>query len=116
MSRSNEAFFLLMMAVMGIWGCAQGGQSPGASTADRLQALEVKSAKLEEDFRAVAAVRDQLRRKLAAAEEQQQLLQKQVDEQIKSFARERDGLRRQLASRTTERDSLANQFEQFRKT
>ena len=115
MSRPNELFFLLTIIAVGIWGCAQAGPSQGASTADRLKALEIKSSKLEEDFRAVAAVRDQLRRKLAAAEEQQQQLQRQAEEQQKTFSRQRDEFRRQLAARTTERDALVTQLEQFRK-
>ena len=113
MSRADHAFILLTLGVVGIWGCAQ-NQTPGPSTAERLKALEVKNAKLEEDFRAVAAARDQLRRKLASAEEGQQLLQQQIEE-LHKISKERDSLREQLAARTAERDSLAGQFEHFRK-
>jgi predicted RNase H-like nuclease (RuvC/YqgF family) len=115
MSRSNQALILLTLMVMGVWGCAEGAQSPGASLADRVKALEAKNAKLEDDFRAVAATRDQLRRKLAAAEDEQARLQKQVEEQVQAANRERDELRNQLAERTRERDVMVKQFEQFRK-
>ena len=114
MSRANQAFILVTITIVGIWGCAQGEPSPGASAADRVKALENKSAKLEEDFRAVAAVRDQLRRKLAAAEEQQQRLKRELEEEIQTITKERDELRQQLAARTTERDTMTTQFEQFR--
>jgi predicted RNase H-like nuclease (RuvC/YqgF family) len=82
--------------------------------AERLRALEVKNAKLEDDFRAVAAARDQLRRKLSAAEDQQQQLQKQTEE-LQAVTRERDELRQQLVARTAERDALTGQFDQVRK-
>lgn len=116
MSRSNQALILLTVFVMGIWGCAENGQSPGASLADRVKALEAKNAKLEDDFRAVAGARDQLRRKLAVAEEEQAKLQKQVEDQLQTANRERDELRGQLSERTKERDALVKQFEGFRKT
>src|SRR5262245_15211599 len=126
MSRSNQALIVLTLVVMGIWGCAENGQAPGASLADRIKALEAKNAKLEDDFRAVAATRDQLRRKLAVAEEEQARLQKQVEEQarlqkqaeeqLQTATREHDELRGQLTERTKERDALVKQFEQFRKT
>lgn len=113
MCRSKQALIALTLALLGAWGCSQ-SPTPGPSTADRLKALEVKNTKLEDDFRAVAAARDQLRRKLAAAEEQQQHLQKQIEE-MQAISRERDELRQQLAVRTSERDHLVNQFDQFRK-
>ena len=115
MSRSNQALILLTVAVMGVWGCAEGAQSPGASLPDRVKALEAKNAKLEDDFRAVAATRDQLRRKLAAAEDEQARLQKQLDDQLQAASREREELRNQLATRTRERDGMNKQYEQFRK-
>ena len=75
MSRTDRALILLTLALVGIWGCAQSGDSSGPS-ADRFKALEAKNAKLEEDFRAVVTARDQLRRRLSATEEQQQSQQK----------------------------------------
>jgi len=113
MSRADHALILLTFAVAGVWGCAQ-GSSPGPSASERLKALEVKNAKLEEDFRAVAAARDSLRRRVTALEEQQQVLQQQADT-LQKVTRERDELREQLAARTAERDNLTVQLTQFRK-
>ncbi len=113
MSRADHALILLTLSVVGIWGCAQ-NQTPGPSTAERLKALEVKNAKLEDDFKAVASTRDQLRKRLASAEETQQQLQAQLDE-LQKLSKERDALREQLAARTAERDNLTGQLVHFRK-
>jgi chromosome segregation ATPase len=105
---------VLVVASMGLWGCAQGPANNGAAQAERIRALEVKSAKLEDDFRAAVAVREQLRKKLTQAEEQRAQLGQQV-EQLQNAVRERDELRQQLSARTGERDNLQTQFEQLRK-
>jgi septal ring factor EnvC (AmiA/AmiB activator) len=130
MNGFHKALVVASLCVVGIWGCAQG--QPGATTvsAERLKALEQKTAKLEDDFRAVATVRDQLRKKLTAAEDQEQELRQQltaaqeserklraeIDDRLLTVNRDRDELRVQLAARTAERDSLQGQYEQFRKT
>jgi chromosome segregation ATPase len=113
MSRADHALILLTLSVVGIWGCAQ-NQTPGPSTSERLRALEVKNAKLEDDFKAVASTRDQLRKRLASAEQSQQHLQAQLDD-LQKVTKERDSLREQLTSRTAERDSLTTQLAHFRK-
>lgn len=114
MSRTNQWLIAMAFGVVSIWGCAD-SQSTGPSAADRLKALETKNAKLEDDFRAVVAARDQLRRKLAAAEDQQAQLQKEGQEQLQKLTQERDDLRQQVVARTGERDVLMGQFEQVRK-
>jgi septal ring factor EnvC (AmiA/AmiB activator) len=112
MSRAHGALSVLVVACLGLWGCAQGAAN-GRASADRLRALETKIAKLEGDFRAVVAVRDQLRKQLTAAEQERTELGQQV-EKLQGVAKERDELRQQLATRTSERDSVQSQFEQFR--
>lgn len=93
MTNAQKALAVALIATIGIWGCAQG--SPGS--AERIKALENKVNRLEEDFKAASAARDQYKKKLTAAEE------------------ERDDLREQLKTRTAERDHLAGQFDGFRK-
>src|SRR5262245_43124173 len=106
MTRANKALAVLVISSIGLWGCAQGpANGPGA--AERIRALENKNAKLEDDFRAAVAVRDQLRKKLSAAEEQRTQLGQEV-EQLKPVARERDDLKQ-------ERDLIQTQLEQLRK-
>lgn len=99
MSRAERALIVLVVASLGVWGCAQ-GPTNGAASAERLRALETKIAKLEDDFRAAVAVRDQLRKKLTAADQQ--------IEQLQAVVKERDELRQQ-------RDAVQNQFDQFRR-
>src|SRR5262245_10107625 len=113
MSRAKRAFAVLVVASLGLWGCAQ-GTGNGVVSVERMRALETKNAKLEDDFRAALTVRDQLKKKLVALEEQREHLDKQV-EQLQVAAKDRDDLRQQLTARTGERDNAQTQFEQFRK-
>src|SRR5205807_6221069 len=67
MTRASKLLSVAFVALLGLWGCAQG--PTGTAQAERLKALEAKNARLEEDFRAAAGTRDQLRQQLAKAEE-----------------------------------------------
>ncbi len=113
MSRGNKALIVLVVASLGVWGCAQ-GPANGSASAERIRALETKLTKLEDDFRATVAVREQLRKKLATAEQQCSQCRQQI-EQLRIAAKERDELRQQLSARTSERDAVQNQFDQLRK-
>jgi len=113
MSGANKALCVLVVVTLGLWGCAQGPANSPVS-AERIRALETKIAQLEDDFRAAVVVRDQLKKKLTAVEEERTQLGQQV-EQLQAVAKERDELRQQLTVRTTERDTIQGQFEQFRK-
>jgi chromatin segregation and condensation protein Rec8/ScpA/Scc1 (kleisin family) len=112
MSHTNKALVLMAVAIMGIWGCAQ-GPTNGAASVERVKALEERCAKLEDDARALASARDQLRKQLKAGEEERARIAKELDLQ-RGVARERDALRQQLSTRTTERDAIQGQFDQFR--
>jgi chromosome segregation ATPase len=112
MNQAGKAAIVFVIAAMGLWGCAQG--PGGGPSAERMRALEAKVSKLEEDFRGAVAARDQLRKKLTAAEDDKALLAKQVD-QLTLVVKERDELKQQLTVRTAERDALQNQYTEFRK-
>jgi septal ring factor EnvC (AmiA/AmiB activator) len=112
MSFDRQVLVLMVIGSLGLWGCAQG---PSAAHAERIRALETKIAKLEEDFKAAVAGREQLRRKLTTAEEEKTQLSQQV-EQLLLVVKERDELRQQLAVRTAERDTIQTQFVHFRKS
>ena len=112
MTCAKKALGILLVATVGIWGCAESA-NPNANQ-DRLRALELKNAKLEDDFRTAAAVRDQLRRRVGSLEDEQRQTKTELDRQIQGLLRERDAFRQELAQRTTERDALYAQFDQFR--
>jgi uncharacterized coiled-coil DUF342 family protein len=103
----------MVVTTMGLWGCAQ-EQNRGSGSA-RMKSLESKLAKLEDDFRAVVAAREQIRKKLTAADQERARLNDEL-EQLQNAAHERDELRQQVNTRTTERDALQTQFDQFRKS
>jgi hypothetical protein len=114
MSRANKALVFLVVVVCGLWGCAQ-GPTNGAASQERIKALESKCTKLEDDYRAVATARDQLRKKLAAADEERIKLEQELEQQTMA-AKDRDELRQQLNARTSERDQVQVQFDLFRKS
>jgi TolA-binding protein len=113
MSHRYKTLAILVVTSVGLWGCAQ-GPANGPGSVERIRALESKNAKLEDDFRAAAAARDLLKKKLTSAEEQRTQLGQQMD-QLQTAVKERDDLRQQVTVRTNERDTLQNQFEQLRK-
>jgi hypothetical protein len=105
MTRANKALVVMVIGVLGLWGCAQGPATSSASL-ERIKALESKCTKLEDDYRAVASARDQLRKKLVATEEERARLQQELIAR-QGVIKERDELKQQLAAAQT-------QFEQFR--
>lgn len=113
MIRNLHILSALAVAVVCVWGCAQGPSGGSAAEAERIKALEAKNARLQEDYRAAAVARDQLRQKLAAAEEMCAQTQQDL-EQMREVAKECEDLKQQVLARTSERDSVQGQFEQFR--
>lgn len=106
MKRFVKTFAVLTVALAGIWGCAQGPSA--AAQAERIKALEAKTARLESDFRSAATARDQFHQSLGQAEEQIQKLQLVV--------KERDELLIAVKVKTSERDQVSAQYETFRKS
>jgi hypothetical protein len=104
MTRGSKALIVLIVAALGVWGCAKGPANQQSSQAERIKALEAKCGKLEEDYRSAAAARDHARRRLAAAEGERDLA-----------AKERDDLHKQFEQRTGERDLLQSRCERLRK-
>jgi hypothetical protein len=97
MTRGSKALIVLIVASLGVWGCARGPANQQSVQAERIKALEAKCGKLEEDYRSAAAARDQARRRLATAEEERDLAAKERDQ------------------RTGERDLLQSRCERLRK-
>jgi chromosome segregation ATPase len=107
MTRANKALVVMLIGVLGLWGCAQGPASSSSASLERIKALEGKCTKLEDDYRAVASARDQLRKRLAGAEEERARVQQELNVR-QGVVKERDELKGQLAATQA-------QFEQFRK-
>ena len=107
MSRSHHAVGVLLIAVFGLWGCSRAPSADsGSATAEKLKAVETKLARLEDDFRATSIARDQLSKRLIAAEEARTALVTQVDRLNKDVKAKDE----QVAARTAERDQAAGQF------
>jgi hypothetical protein len=107
MSRSRQALGVLVVALFGLWGCSRAPSADnGSASAEKVKAVELKLARLEDDFRAAASARDQLSKKLLAAEEARTALLKQVD-RLNSDVRARNEL---VQTRTAERDQVSGQY------
>src|SRR5262245_42313430 len=114
MNRVSKALVVLAIMGLGLWGCAQGPAQQNAG-GDRVKTLEREVAKLQDDYRSVSAIRDQLRKALADKEEQRLHLQTDLDQVKAATARENEDLKAQLTARTAERDAALAQFDVFRK-
>ena len=99
MNRATRTAAVLFVTLLGLWGCAQGPTA--TAQAERIKALEAKTARLEADFKAATGDRDRLRQELALAQ---------------TIVKERDVLRIQVKQRLSERDQVAAQYDTFRKS
>ena len=110
MTRGGKALCVMLVAMLGLWGCARGpaGQS---GQAERIRTLETKCSKLEDDYRSVAGARDQAFKQVKALEAERARLQKDVAQHVKDC----DALRQQMVSRTSERDNLQLRCDRLKK-
>ena len=118
MTRASKALTVVVVAALGLWGCAQGN---GGDSAERVRQLENDCARLKEDYRSVAGARDRLRQQVAEMEGERARLNKELAahqalaKEKESLAHERDELVQQVGARTTERDAAQGQLDQVRK-
>ena len=121
MNRISKPLLVLLVAAVGVWGCSQANPGQSAAQAEQIKALQTKCNKLEDDYKAAAAARDQARKRVATLEEERT----QIDEQVaqlqkeveagKLVTKERDELRQQVESRTGERDTLQARCDKLKK-
>src|SRR5260370_38868323 len=97
MTRANKALVVMVIGVLGLCGGAQGPASSSSASLERIKALEGKCTKLEDDYRAVASARDQLRKRLATAEEERARAQQELIV-LQGVLKERDQLKVQLSA------------------
>ncbi|QJW96078.1 hypothetical protein [Frigoriglobus tundricola] len=116
MPRSIKMIGFVLVTLFGAYGCAKG---PGTASTDNTNAT-AHAQKLEDDYRAAIAARDQFRQKLVTAEEKYTKAQKQLQQELEqtraTAAAEKESLRGEVKARTGERDALNAQFETFRKS
>jgi septal ring factor EnvC (AmiA/AmiB activator) len=111
MTKASPLFLaVVLVSTAGLYGCSQ-DKNGGVNA--KLRDMEVRYAKLEEDYHAVVATSEANRKKLAQLEVQKAELAKEVEE-LKVVVTERDELRKQLVTRTGERDAIQSQLVQFR--
>jgi uncharacterized coiled-coil DUF342 family protein len=114
MTRDNKALLVMVVAVFGLWGCAQEKNQPSAAAEQRLHKLEEKIKQLEKDYRTVTTAREEAEKRVAELEKERTGLLEQL-EQGKAVSKERDQLKVLVSTRTSERDAVQTQFEELRK-
>jgi len=114
MSRSYKGLIIIIVATLGLWGCAQGKGKPNASHEERIKSLEAKVSRLEGECHSLTAERDRAQKKVAELDRERQRLLGEV-ERLEAVARERDDLKVLVATRTAERNAYQTQFEELRK-
>jgi TolA-binding protein len=114
MTRYHKAFGVCLVAALGIWGCTRAPSSQTNANADKIKALEAKTARLEDDLKSALAANEQLRKKIGDFQETQAQLQQEID-RLQLVVKERDELKAQLKTRTAERDSTQAKYEGFLK-
>ncbi len=118
MSRAGKTLTVVLVAALGLWGCAQG---TSGDSAERIRQLENECKVAKDDYRAVAGARDRLRQQVADLEAERAQLQKDVEahqalaKEHQALTKERDELVQQIGARTTERDVAQGQLDQVRK-
>ncbi len=103
MTRTSKVLIVLVVATLGVWGCAQGPVSHSAQS-EKIRSLESKCAKLEEDYRAVAAARDQARKRATT-----------LEADLRKEAADRQAAEREVKARTGERDNLQTRCDRLKK-
>ena len=113
MTRGGKVLSVMLVVLLGLWGCARGPVGQSAQS-ERIHSLESKCAKLDEDYRSVAKARDQARKQVDALEVERSRLEKDLAEK-NAIIKERDALRQQVIARTSERDNLQLRCDRMKK-
>lgn len=113
---------IFAVCTMSLWGCSQ--QRSAAINA-KINELESRYTKLEEDYRTVQLSNEQQRKRLAHIEAQKTALEAQktalevertaLNRQVGTLNTERESLWKQIKIRTAERDTANNNLVQFSK-
>ncbi len=112
-----QPWYLLVFAVcsVSLWGC---NQHRTATINAKINDLETRYAKLEEDYRTVQLAGEQQRKRLNQLESENKSLESAKNDltrQLVDSKIDRESLRKQVAARTTERDNANTNLQQFTK-
>lgn len=113
MPRSFKILGFVLVTLVGAYGCAKG---PGGAESTENTNPTTRAKKLEDDYRAAIAARDQFRHKLILAEEKYAKAEKQFELALATATAEKETLKSEVKTRTGERDAVNVQFETFRKS
>jgi hypothetical protein len=113
MNRFNRGFLVMLVASLGLWGCARSAADHGAS-AERIRKLELECARWKQDYHDAAKARDVQKERAKTSEAERARLEKELEQQ-QTIVKERDVLRDQLASRVSERDLLQQRCDRLKK-
>jgi chromosome segregation ATPase len=114
MTCAKKALLVVALTtLLGLWGCTQSAPPNSAST--RLRELEARNARLEDDYKAAVAARDQARKNVTVLEEQKAQLVQQV-EHLQRVTKECEEVRKEVARRTAQRDAMQTKLEECRNT
>ena len=112
--RSKSAAAIIVVAgLITVWGC---GSQPESSS--KIQSLETRIAKLEQDLKSLEGSRDAAKKSSQEFElkyHQEQVRVQEEQTRVAALEKERDELRATLKTRTEERDGVYAQYEGFRK-
>lgn len=106
---------VLAICISGLWGC---GQQKTGAVAAKIQELENRYAKLEEDFCTLQRLSAETRRQLGVVETARSALEAEKAELAKTVETaigERDSLRKMMSQRTAERDAARVNLAEFNK-
>ena len=112
---STVSIGVFLLCAFGLWGC---GQQKTGVIAAKINELETRYTKLEEDYRTLQANHDQHRKKLSRIEAERNALEAEktaLNNQLEKLHTDRETLRKQVSQRTQERDVAQSNLMQFSK-
>src|SRR5437868_13239380 len=79
MTRSHKALIVIVVATLGLWGCAQGKSKPTANSDERIKSLEARCAHLESENHTLATARDKAQKLFVEADRARLRLLQEVE-------------------------------------
>ncbi len=110
MSRASKVLTVLVVLVLGLWGCARGPANRSGQL-EEARELKNKNARLEQEARKAGVARDQEREKALKSEDRATALQADLDALKQALDGERDKARQQGQKASSDRQDLLAQLQ-----